>query len=349
MQPVPYGAALTIYRPMMLAGEYLTSAPAIAAGDIQISKDGGAFANVASLPTFTNNQLTIALSATELQAEQVTVRWVDQTATKEWDDDAAVLHTVGNASAMFEALPANVTQVDGSTTAAANLKLAADDNYTANRGLAGAALPNAAADAAGGLPVSDAGGLDIDAKLANTNEVTAARMAALTDWIDGGRLDLLLDAIKAVTDNLPDSGGLTTIDGKLDAIAVYIDTEIAAILTDTGTTLDGKIDAISALLGSPAGASVSADIAALVSANPDLTVAGSVNGATATTTVIPVTGLPLTAAGSYVGMYLIFVEGSNKALWREITANTGTAITLGSALPVAPSDTEVFRIGGKGC
>ena len=57
------------------------------------------------------------------------------------------------------------------------------------------ALPNAAADAAGGLAISDAGGLDIDGKLANTNEITAARMGALTDWINGGRLDLLLDAI----------------------------------------------------------------------------------------------------------------------------------------------------------
>lgn len=62
------------------------------------------------------------------------------------------------------------------------------------------ALPNAAADAAGGLVVSDAGGLDMDAKLAATNEVTAARMAVLTDWINAGRLDLLLDAIKLVTD-----------------------------------------------------------------------------------------------------------------------------------------------------
>jgi hypothetical protein len=57
------------------------------------------------------------------------------------------------------------------------------------------ALPNAAADGAGGLPISDAGGLDLDAKLANTNEVTAARMGALTDWLNGGRLDLILDDI----------------------------------------------------------------------------------------------------------------------------------------------------------
>src|SRR5574343_1768324 len=71
------------------------------------------------------------------------------------------------------------------------------------------ALPNAAADAAGGLPISDAGGLDLDAKLANTNEVTAARMGALTDWINGGRLDLLLDAIKAQTDTIATVAAVT--------------------------------------------------------------------------------------------------------------------------------------------
>ncbi|KKL08752.1 hypothetical protein LCGC14_2572710, partial [marine sediment metagenome] len=70
-----------------------------------------------------------------------------------------------------------------------------DDAHSVTRGLAGTALPAAAADAIGGLPISDAGGLDLDAKLAATNEVTAARMAALTDWINGNRLDLLLDAI----------------------------------------------------------------------------------------------------------------------------------------------------------
>jgi hypothetical protein len=70
-----------------------------------------------------------------------------------------------------------------------------DSAYSTTRGLSGTSLPDAAADAAGGLPISDAGGLDIDSKLAATNEVTAARMGALTDWIDGGRLDLLIDAL----------------------------------------------------------------------------------------------------------------------------------------------------------
>ena len=72
------------------------------------------------------------------------------------------------------------------------------------------ALPNAAADAAGGLPISDAGGLDLDTKLANTNEVTAARMGALTDWINGGRLDLLLDAIPTTPMRGTDGANTTT-------------------------------------------------------------------------------------------------------------------------------------------
>lgn len=37
--------------------------------------------------------------------------------------------------------------------------------YSTTRGLAGTALPAAAADAAGGLPISDAGGLDLDAQV----------------------------------------------------------------------------------------------------------------------------------------------------------------------------------------
>jgi hypothetical protein len=96
------------------------------------------------------------------------------------------------------------------------------------------ALPNAAADAAGGLPISDAGGLDLDTKLANTNEVTPARMGALTDWIDGGRLDLIIDAILDDTDLIDDAtSGLAKIA-----------TDVASILVDTGTTLQGDITAI---------------------------------------------------------------------------------------------------------
>ncbi len=121
------------------------------------------------------------------------------------------------------------------------------------------ALPNAAADAAGGLPISDAGGLDLDSKLANTNEVTAARMGALTDLIDGGRLDLLIDAIKTCTDRLTAARAVALddlIDGGrldllIDAIKACTDLITAArmgALTDLidGGRLDLLIDAIKA-------------------------------------------------------------------------------------------------------
>lgn len=158
----------------------------------------------------------------------------------------------------------------------------------------------------GGLPISDAGGLDLDAKLANTNEITVARMGALTDWINSGRLDLILDIIAADVVGIDgaamrgtDSANTTTpltaaqvnteVDNALntaipggptadsinqrilaiddltqaagggDLAAVLGDTSelqadwvnggrldllIDAILLDTGTTLDGKINTI---------------------------------------------------------------------------------------------------------
>lgn len=98
------------------------------------------------------------------------------------------------------------------------------------------ALPNAAADAAGGLPISDAGGLDLDTQLAATNEVTAARMGALTDWIDGGRLDLLLDAIPTTAMRGTDSAALASVwtVARAGALTDWID----------GGRLDLLLDAI---------------------------------------------------------------------------------------------------------
>jgi len=87
--------------------------------------------------------------------------------------------------------------------------------------VAAGAIPNAAADAAGGLPISDAGALDLDTKLANTNEITAARMGALTDWINGGRLDNLLDAIPTTAMRGTDNATLAAT--WSDARAGYLD------------------------------------------------------------------------------------------------------------------------------
>ena len=65
------------------------SNPTIAAGDFKVSKDGGALANLTTLPVVepaSSVCLTIALSSTEMNADVVTIVGIDQTAPKEWSD-----------------------------------------------------------------------------------------------------------------------------------------------------------------------------------------------------------------------------------------------------------------------
>lgn len=67
----------------------LRISPTIAAGDWQVDKDGAGFANLTTLPTVSPGStcsILIELSATEMNADVVTIRGVDQTNPKEWCD-----------------------------------------------------------------------------------------------------------------------------------------------------------------------------------------------------------------------------------------------------------------------
>ncbi len=121
-----------------------------------------------------------------------------------------------------------VGRADTTETEADNLE-AACLAYSVTRGLSGTALPAVAADGAFGLPISDAGGLDLDTKLANTNEVTVARMGALTDWIDGNRLDAILDT--AAADALAAKDDLANGTDGLTKIYTQMSTDVMAELT----------------------------------------------------------------------------------------------------------------------
>ena len=71
-----------------------------AAGDVKVSKDGGAQANIGTLPTYSNGSWEFTLTGTELSARLVEVRIVDS-ATKAVDDEGFNIETFGHASAMF--------------------------------------------------------------------------------------------------------------------------------------------------------------------------------------------------------------------------------------------------------
>lgn len=123
------------------------------------------------------------------------------------------------------------------------------------------ALPAAAADAAGGLPISDAGGLDLDTLYSTIENIYTDTGSLQADWADGGRLDVILDGIYEDTGSLQadwvDGGRLDTIldaiyedTGSLQADWVdggRLDTILDAIYTDTGSlqadwTDGGRLD-----------------------------------------------------------------------------------------------------------
>lgn len=168
-----------------------------------------------------------------------------------------------------------------------------EDAYSATRGLAGTALPAAAADAAGGLVISDAGGLDIDGVLSGNVPQTGdsyarigadgAGLTALAGLIEAALVDDgdATAFLQAVADKI--AGDLTTGDVTAQAIASATrDAILNRVLNgnhDTaGTTgkilQDGatastqlahsaSLASIVSTLGTPAGADIATDIAAV--------------------------------------------------------------------------------------
>lgn len=102
----PYGTAWTLHGYQLVdraTGQYKVT-PTLAAGDFKLEKDGGAAANIATLPVVApagGSSLDIAFSAAELQAKHVVLRLVDA-AGAEWNDDAIHIFTVGDPNAFFE-------------------------------------------------------------------------------------------------------------------------------------------------------------------------------------------------------------------------------------------------------
>ena len=183
------------------------------------------------------------------------------------------------------------------------------------------ALPNAAADAAGGLPISDAGGLDLDAKIGaltftvagdvdvNIQSIAGAALntssaqigvnvvnAAGTAWGNGA---ITADVIaNGAIDNATFAADVGSTAYATNIIALAADKAIlntsalATVCTEarlseldagTGGKMANQVDIIQtdtttdipAILGTPAGASISADIAVIEGYTDDIGVAGA--------------------------------------------------------------------------
>lgn len=80
----------------MSASGSFKAAPTIAAGDFKVDKDGGGLTNLATLPSVDpagSVLVKVSLSATEMNADVVTIVGIDQTSPKEWADFVLTIPT----------------------------------------------------------------------------------------------------------------------------------------------------------------------------------------------------------------------------------------------------------------
>lgn len=207
-------------------------------------------------------------------------------------------------------------------------------------------------------------GQAVEDALADTNELQ-------TDLVNGGRLDLLIDAIKAKTDNLPTdpadqsaveaaiTAAHSTTNGKIDAVDDYVDTEVAAILAavdtevaavkavtdklDTAMELDGAVYryTTNALEQAPGGTPPSA--ASIADAVWDEALSGHADAGSA--------GASLSAAGSAGDPWATAIPGAygagtaGKILGDNINAPIATVDTVVDAIK-AKTDSLTFTVSG---
>jgi hypothetical protein len=128
---IPYGAAYSFSAPIVKAGstDYaLTGDWTPAAGDVKVIKDGGAAANITTLPTFISSTATLtwSLSATECEATEIVIQTIDS-ATKAVQDQFFRLQTT-KASALQVGVPQAV-QSAGDTAITLDATAAAQTDF----------------------------------------------------------------------------------------------------------------------------------------------------------------------------------------------------------------------------
>jgi hypothetical protein len=163
---------------------------------------------------------------------------------------------------------------------------------SATRGLAGTALPAAAADAAGGLPISDAGGLDLDAKIGALTYGTANRVNAQVYGMEANVLTATAINADAITAAKVAADVTTEIQSGLAT---------AAALATVATVVDA-IKVITDALGATAAARLALSAGQIIPFTVDTTVAPS-------TTEFEADDITEATADHYNGRIVIFTSG----------------------------------------
>jgi len=132
---IPWGTAYTFRAPIVKAGSTNYAIVGTdwtpAAGDVKISKDGGAFANIATLPSTVtlsgSAAWTWTLSAAETEATEVVIQVIDQDVTKVIQDQFFRLQTT-KAAALQVGVP-QAAQSAGDTAITLDATAAAQTDF----------------------------------------------------------------------------------------------------------------------------------------------------------------------------------------------------------------------------
>lgn len=111
---VPYSAAITLHGITLITRGSLDfkANPTLAVGDVLISKDGFTYVNMATLPTVVPagaTALQVDISGAEATTEQISIRFIDQTGPKEWEDQVITVQTMGHANSMHPNIGNEIT------------------------------------------------------------------------------------------------------------------------------------------------------------------------------------------------------------------------------------------------
>ena len=209
---------------------------------VTISKDGAASASATNSVSETGGGVySLALTASETNADRLAI--IPSSSTSNVVGSPIIAYTTGGAvpaaAAGASTGLALTSSVDAVDTVVDGIK-AVTDNLPDSGALSSLATASALATVDG----------NVDSVLEDTGTTLPATLSTIDGKVD--TVDTVADAIKAVTDNLPDSGALSSL-ATASAVAT-VDSNVDAVLVDTGTTLpatlstiEGKVDTVDAV------------------------------------------------------------------------------------------------------
>lgn len=227
------GVAFIFYTGLVSQADtkLLKSSPTLASGDFKVSIDGGAFANLATLPTNTpsGTAVKISLSAGEMTGDNILVACIDA-AGAEWCDQIINIQTAPRGIADLAYPTTSGRSLDVSAGGNAGIDWANVEAPTTTLALTGTTISTSQVIT---LPTIPSGWITGDGIATDAIDANALSSGALTDI--QGAVSAALDAIS--TTALArfasiDSGEITAVDGSVAKLAQGPNTTSIAVAVE---------------------------------------------------------------------------------------------------------------------